>query len=43
MIQHANRNPAEDFWTYSVNRFELCKALMATAAFAHHLAVERGE
>ena len=43
LIQHANRNPADDFWTYSVNRFERCKALMATPAFARHLAVVRGE
>jgi thiamine kinase-like enzyme len=38
LIQHANNNPAEDFWAYSVNRFERCKALMATPEFARHLA-----
>ena len=38
LIQHANRNPADDFWAYAVNRFERCKALMATPAFAAHLA-----
>jgi len=43
LIQHANRNPADDFWTYSVNRFERCKALMATPAFARHLTEVRGE
>jgi thiamine kinase-like enzyme len=43
LIQHGNRNPAEDFWAYSVNRFERCKALMARPDFAAHLeAVRRG-
>jgi thiamine kinase-like enzyme len=43
LIQHADRNPAEDFWAYSVNRFERCKALMATAEFDRHVAaVARG-
>ena len=38
LIQHANDNPADDFWAYSVNRFERCKALMATDDFARHVA-----
>ena len=38
LIQHANDNPAEDFWAYSVGRFERCKALMARPDFAGHLA-----
>ncbi len=38
LIQHANKNPADDFWAYSVNRFERCKALMATAEFPRHVA-----
>ena len=43
LIQHANRNPADDFWAYSINRFERCKALIATADFGLHLkAVEAG-
>ena len=43
LIQHANDNPAEDFWAYSIGRFERCKALMAQADFAEHLAaVKRG-
>ena len=43
LIQHANGNPAEDFWAYSVTRFERCKALMASPGFAGHLeAVRRG-
>lgn len=37
LIQHANGNPAEDFWAYSVERFERCKALMGAAEFATHL------
>jgi thiamine kinase-like enzyme len=43
LIQHANKNPAEDFWAYSINRFERCKALMRSPDFAGHLdAVRRG-
>ena len=38
LIQHANDNPADDFWAYSVGRFERCKALMATPEFAGHVA-----
>jgi len=39
LIQHANNNPAEDFWAYSVGRFERCKALMSTPQFKTHLTV----
>jgi thiamine kinase-like enzyme len=39
LIQHANDNPADDFWAYAVNRFERCKALMATPEFNRHVAV----
>jgi thiamine kinase-like enzyme len=43
LIQHANRNPADDFWTYSVNRFDRCKTLMASPDFAGYVAaVARG-
>lgn len=43
LIQHANGNPAEDFWVYAVNRFARCKRLMASPEFAEHLeAVRRG-
>jgi thiamine kinase-like enzyme len=43
LIQHANKNPADDFWAYATGRFERCKALMATPAFAEHVAaVARG-
>jgi thiamine kinase-like enzyme len=41
LIQHANGNPAEDFWAYAVTRFERCRALRATPAFAAHLAAIR--
>ncbi|HSY87899.1 MAG TPA: LPS biosynthesis choline kinase, partial [Verrucomicrobiae bacterium] len=37
LIQHANKNPVDDFWAYALRRFERCKALMATSAFARHL------
>jgi thiamine kinase-like enzyme len=43
LIQHANANPADDFWAYALNRFERCKALMAAPEFQRHLAaVTRG-
>jgi thiamine kinase-like enzyme len=43
VVQHANDNPAEDFWAYAVNRLERCKCLMATEEFPRHLeAVRRG-
>lgn len=38
LIQHADNNPAEDFWSYSVERFERCQTLMNDVAFAEHLA-----
>jgi thiamine kinase-like enzyme len=34
LIQHANQNPADDFWAYAVNRFERCKRLMGSSEFA---------
>jgi thiamine kinase-like enzyme len=43
LIQHANKNPVDDFWVYSINRFERCKKLMATEAFGKHVAaVKKG-
>jgi len=43
LIQHANRNPVDDFRAYALNRFERCKALMAAGDFARHVdAVRRG-
>ena len=41
LIQHADGNPAEDFWAYSIERFERCKALMNDPAFAAHVAAVR--
>lgn len=41
LIQHANKNPAEDFWAYAVNRFARCKELMADPSFGEHLAAVR--
>jgi thiamine kinase-like enzyme len=41
LIQHANQNPVDDFWAYSVNRFERCKTLMATPEFYRHVASVR--
>jgi thiamine kinase-like enzyme len=38
LIQHANANPADDFWAYALGRFERCRRLMASADFARHLA-----
>ena len=43
LIQHADGNPAEDFWAYSVGRFERCKQLMTDPAFEGHLeAIRKG-
>jgi thiamine kinase-like enzyme len=38
VIQHANDNPADDFWAYAVNRFERCRALMSSPDFAAQIA-----
>jgi hypothetical protein len=37
IVQYANDNPATDFWTYALNRFEHCKMLMRSADFDHCL------
>lgn len=37
LIQHANDNPAEDFWAYATERFERCKKLMNTPQFKAHV------
>ena len=37
LIQHMNKNPAEDFWAYSVERFTRCVELMSKDEFARHL------
>ncbi len=41
LIQHANGNPADDFWAYATNRFERCRRLMRSGDFAGHLAAIR--
>ncbi len=41
LIQFANKNPVDDFWAYSLGRFERCKALMDTPDFARHLGAIR--
>ncbi len=37
LIQHADKNPAEDFWAYSIERFERCKKLMQNSNFVEHI------
>jgi thiamine kinase-like enzyme len=41
IIQHVNKNPADDFWAYAVNRFARCKALMGRGDFGTHIAAVR--
>jgi thiamine kinase-like enzyme len=41
LLQVMNDNPAEDFWGYSINRFERCKRLLASDQFAAALAAVR--
>jgi thiamine kinase-like enzyme len=38
LLQVMNDNPAEDFWAYSINRFERCKRLLASEEFAGAIA-----
>jgi thiamine kinase-like enzyme len=38
VVQHANKNPADDFWAYAVERLDRCRALMAAQNFSQHLA-----
>ena len=37
LIQHANKNPADDFAAYALKRFERCKKLMGTGEFSGHV------
>ena len=37
VVQHANKNPADDFWAYAVGRLNRCRDLMATKEFSQHL------
>ncbi|TMV12616.1 choline/ethanolamine kinase family protein [Arenibacterium halophilum] len=41
LIQHADGNPAEDFWAYATGRFDRCKALMNASGFDDHVAAVR--
>lgn len=41
LIQHADGNPADDFWAYATRRFARCKALMHSPAFPAHVAAVR--
>ena len=38
LIQHADGNVAEDFNAYAITRFNRCRALMESPAFASHFA-----
>jgi thiamine kinase-like enzyme len=43
VIQHANGNPADDFWAYATARFERCRSLMDQPEYGAHLAaIQRG-
>jgi thiamine kinase-like enzyme len=42
VIQHVDGNTAEDFWAYAVTRFERCRSLMSSPAFAGHIAAVAG-
>jgi len=37
LIQLADKNPVDDFRTYSIERFERCKVLMQNPTFAEHI------
>ncbi len=42
LIQVMNDNPADDFWAYALNRFERCRRLMSSSAFARAIVAVRG-
>ena len=37
LIQHADNNPADDFWAYATARFDRCKKLMNTHEFSRYV------
>ena len=37
LIQLADKNPADDFWAYSIERFERCKVIMQNPTFTEHI------
>jgi thiamine kinase-like enzyme len=41
LIQHSDGNPAEDFWTYAIDRFERCQKLMNSPEFSGHVEAVR--
>jgi thiamine kinase-like enzyme len=41
LLQVMNDNPVEDFWAYSIKRFERCRRLMASETFADAIAAVR--
>jgi len=41
VVQHAKGNPAEDFWSYALERLGRSKARMSGADFGRHLSVVR--
>jgi len=41
LIQHADNNPADDFWAYATGRFERCRSLMNAPEFQGHIAAVR--
>jgi thiamine kinase-like enzyme len=41
LLQVMNDNPVEDFWAYSINRFERCKRLVASDEFVTAIAAVR--
>ena len=42
LIQHMNGNSAEDFWTYSLRRFNRCRELMRSELFISQIETLRG-
>ncbi len=43
VVQHANKNPVDDFWAYALSRLQRCRKLMASDKFSQHLqAVRQG-
>lgn len=38
LVQHADKNPVDDFWAYAERRFGRFKTLMNSAGFAAHIA-----
>ena len=43
VIQHANGNPADDFWAYAVGRFQRCQTLLSSPSYSDHLAAIAAE